>query len=366
MLPAGFLPAGFRRAALTPLLAGALVVSAHAQDLQDDIAATPIPTWPDRLTAEVARIDAEYPGEIGVYVQDLDDDTRFAYRADQPWYLASMIKVPVALALMREVDAGNLTLDDTMTLRQSDYVDGAGETNWHGVGETLSLRWLLEQMITRSDNTATDMLIRRVGVETVNDNLDRLIGPGIGTITTLADVRRHAYAEFHPNAFDLDGLEFLDIRKATREPARLAAISRFIGVPVSDFQARDLSQAFDRYYETGLNAGRLDSVGRLLAMIERGETLSPASTQTLLAVMERTRTGANRLRRSWPDDVDFAHKTGTQRSRFCDGGIASRDTAEGVRRVVVVTCAKGTLSMAPAERAMRDVGAAVWETGLLN
>lgn len=348
------------------LLLAPLPAQVTAQSLDEHVDARPRAEWPGRLTADIERINAAYPGEIGVVVHDLDDDSRFSFHGEQTWYLASMVKVPVALALMDEVDAGRLHLDDTMTLERSDYVDGAGETNWHAAGEQLSLRWLLEQMITRSDNTATDMLIRRVGAERVNEHLAELVPEGFERITTLADVRRYAYSEFHPNAMALDGLEFVDIRKAREEKARLAAISRFIGVPVSDFRARDLSEAFEGYYATGLNSARLDAMDRLLTRLARGETLSPESTDALISVMARTRTGTNRLRASWPDTVTFAHKTGTQRGRFCDGGIAIHDRDDGPQHVAVVACTRGSLSLARSEQALKEVGQAIQQSGVFR
>ncbi|WP_189514169.1 serine hydrolase [Kushneria pakistanensis] len=338
-----------------------------AQSLQEQIDATPHTDWPERLTGDIERINAAYPGEIGVFVRDLEDDSRFSFHGEQRWYLASMVKVPVALALMDDVDAGRLSLDDTMTLERSDYVDGAGETNWHSPGEQLSLRWLLEQMITRSDNTATDMLIRRVGgADRVNEHLKTLVPEGFERITTLADVRRYAYSEFHPNAMQLDGLEFVDIRKAREEKARLAAISRFIGVPVSDFRARDLSEAFENYYAAGLNSGRLDAYGQLLTRLVRGELLSQESTDELMAVMARTRTGAKRLRADWPDTVSFAHKTGTQRGRFCDGGVAIHEGETGAQRVAIVACTQGSLSLARSEQALKEVGQAIRQSGVFR
>ncbi|WP_456269564.1 class A beta-lactamase-related serine hydrolase [Kushneria sp. AK178] len=351
---------------LVTLMLAALPGHAAAQSLDDRVDARAQPDWSKRLTADIERINADYPGEIGVVVRDLDSDSHFSFHGEQQWYLASMIKVPVALALMDAVDAGRLSLDDTMTLERSDYVDGAGETNWHSPGETLSLRWLLEQMITRSDNTATDMLIRRLGAEHVNEHLATLVPEGFERITTLADVRRYAYSEFHPNAMNLDGLEFVDIRKARQEPARLAAISRFIGVPVSDFQARDLSEAFEHYYASGLNSARLDAHERLLTRLARGELLSSESTEALMSVMTRTRTGTGRLRADWPDTVSFAHKTGTQRGRFCDGGIAIQDSDDGAHRVAVVACARGSLSLARSEQALKEVGRAVWQSGVFH
>lgn len=49
-------------------------------------------------------------------------------RASERWYLASTVKVPVAIAVLRGIDAAQFTLDTPVTLRTADYVDGAGGT----------------------------------------------------------------------------------------------------------------------------------------------------------------------------------------------------------------------------------------------
>lgn len=322
--------------------------------------------WPERLAPLVAQIDEEFSGELGFYLRDLDSGEYFSLRAQEQWYLASMVKLPVALALLDMVDRGEASLDERMTLNASDYVDGAGETNWHGPGTRLRLGWLLEQMIIRSDNTATDMLIRRIGIERVNARRAELVAHGFGEITTLADVRRRAYAEFHPGASSLSGRDFIEIRREQDESARLARIAERIGVARDSFAVNDLSSAFEAYYATGANSGRLDAHALLLERLQRLEALSTPSTVHLLGVMSRVVTGEHRLKAGWPDSVGFAHKTGTQRGRFCDGGIASRTVGESTRRLVVVACTRGSLSLADAERAMRELGAAAWRAGAFD
>ena len=64
--------------------------------------------------------------------------------------------------------------------------------------------------------------------------------------------------------------------------------------------------------------------------------------------------------------VRFAHKTGTQHQRFCDLGIASVRVGAREEQVVIAACARGSASLAAGERALRDVGAAVTASGLLN
>jgi beta-lactamase class A len=134
------------------LLALCLCVSA--------VSAAAAPPWQERLTTALERIDATPEGpRIGVYVRALASGESASFRAGQSWYLASTVKVPVAIAVLRGIARGDYQLDTPVTLRADDYVDGAGATNRHAVGVALPIRFLLEQMVIHSDNTASDMLI---------------------------------------------------------------------------------------------------------------------------------------------------------------------------------------------------------------
>ncbi len=145
---------------------------------------TPLPVvdtrWTTALDRRVRAIDARLgTGEIGVHVQRLDGGAQYGFRANEVWYLASGVKVPIAIAVLREIEQGWLTLDTQVTLRADDFVDGAGGTNAHRAGDRLAIAWLLEQMIVHSDNTASDVLIRTVGLGQVNAVASELIArPG--------------------------------------------------------------------------------------------------------------------------------------------------------------------------------------------
>lgn len=304
------------------------------------------------LESRLAGLEAGFPGELGVHVRELGSGRTRGWRDEEPWYLASLVKVPVAIELMARVESGELSLDDRLTLAESDYVDGAGPTNWAPPGTRLSLEALLEAMLTVSDNTATDMLIRHLGLAAINARAQALVPEGLGPITTLVDVRRQVYAQLHYQAFALRGLDFIELQKRDSDHARLDWLSRRLGVPRSAWRLPSLDAAFDAYYGGALNSGRLDGFAELLAALAEGRALDPEATERLLRVMARTRSGERRLKAGFGPAIAFAHKTGTQRRRACDAGIA--DTGE--QRLVVVACVRGVAEVALAERALRDVG----------
>ena len=92
----------------------------------------------------------------------------------------------MASQVLAERQAGTLSLDERLILARSDFVDGAGPINWHDPGTPISIRYLLEQMLTVSDNTATDMLIDRVGLDAVNARAAAWSPPATASRSTLA------------------------------------------------------------------------------------------------------------------------------------------------------------------------------------
>ena len=105
---------------------------------------------------------------------DLVTGTWARHRADEPYPAASMIKVLVAEAFLRQVSEGTLGLDERYALKQADIVGGAGSLAGRGAGAEVSGRELLHAMIAESDNVAANALIDLVGMDAVNAEADRL------------------------------------------------------------------------------------------------------------------------------------------------------------------------------------------------
>lgn len=319
-----------------------------------------------RLQRALALIEGAQRAEIGVYVHDLDSGLVVSHRAGESWYLASTIKLPVALTVLRGVERGDFTLDTTLKVRSSDYVDGAGATNHKAVGTPVTLRALLEQMMIHSDNTASDMLIGLVGLREINAVVASLVPTGFEPITTLADVRRQIYRHIDPEASRLSGVDFLKLKQQRNDADRVQVLAQLLGRTSPRRPPMSVAQAYDAYYASGLNAGRLDAYGRLLTRLVQGDALSPANTAYLLEVMERTETGPRRLKAGLPSTVRLAHKTGTQRGRLCDSGVITVPRQGRYAHVVIAACTRGDLSLAGSERALRQVGAALCSTGFLQ
>jgi len=226
------------------------------------------------MESEFARVAAALravPGVAGAIVVDPAGGERYAERSDEPFPAASVIKLPLVMALHAEAAAGRLDLAEPVW--PGTPVDGTGVLrDLRDVGP-LSLRDLATLAIAVSDNTATNRLIERLGTETVNGWLDAWGCPR-------TRLQRRMY--------DLD------------------AAARGLENVVTPREAAALLR-------------------RLLA----GECGGRAASDAVLALLERCQDGAL-LGRFLPDGTRLAHKTGLLARSRNDAGIVF-----GERPVVV-------------------------------
>lgn len=103
------------------------------------------------------------------FLVELDSGVYFDWQASIPISAASTIKVPVLLAFFQDVDAGKIRLDEELVIEKSVVGGGAGELQYRKLGTKLSALDVAAKMIIISDNTATNMIIARLGgIEVVN------------------------------------------------------------------------------------------------------------------------------------------------------------------------------------------------------
>jgi beta-lactamase class A len=296
------------------------------------------PTWPVALQTDVIRAARTFPGEFAIYVKDLATGTRYEYNAATPIYLASTIKIAVMIELFRQVEAKQVSLDEELVYSAPDVRDGAPLLSFLRVGTPVSIQILLEAMIQQSDNAATDMLIRHIGLDNVNRGLVKEGLFGFGPITTLLDVRRLMYQHIDPGTADLSPQQIFMLGVTRPLDMRLQALTELLDRPPNSFSKLDWSRAFESYYELGYNTGPLESIGNLLEALERGKIVNAARSRQMIEIMLATQTGTRRMRAGLPLGTLVAHKTGTQYRRICDVGIFYMATN---RPIVFAACVKG-------------------------
>ncbi|MDQ2817392.1 MAG: class A beta-lactamase-related serine hydrolase [Candidatus Eremiobacteraeota bacterium] len=123
------------------------------------------------LRARLRQLANALPGAIGMSVVDLRSGAAIAINGDENLPAASIIKIPVMVEVLRQSALGRFSLERTVSLRAGDRDWGYGNLCDSAVGTTYTVRKLLWLMITRSDNTATNMLIRLVGRYHINQTM---------------------------------------------------------------------------------------------------------------------------------------------------------------------------------------------------
>lgn len=122
-----------------------------------------------KLQADLDRTAASLDGVMGIYAQNLDTGQTFAVNADRVFPQGSSIKIPILITLLRQDQQGRLHLSDRIVVRRAEMVGGSGVLQDFGDGtSSLALRDLAALMVVLSDNTATNILIDRVGMAKVD------------------------------------------------------------------------------------------------------------------------------------------------------------------------------------------------------
>ncbi len=249
----------FRALVLTAIFAMAAPVFAQAP--------APNPLAGDlklKLAKQLQQTAAEFDGVMGIAVKDLGTGETFFANADTVFPQASSIKIPILLELFRQAQTGTLKLEERVEVKKPQLAAGSGVLlHFSDGGSAISLRDLAVLMIVLSDNTATNILIDRVGMQNVNENLRRL---GL-TQTRLQRIMLDTEAQ-----------------RASRE-----------------------------------NLSTPREMVQLLEMIDAGKTLNPANTQAALEILKYSKNTA--LRRSLPANVALASKPGGISGVACESGI---------------------------------------------
>ncbi|MGA2813842.1 MAG: serine hydrolase [Candidatus Acidiferrum sp.] len=128
-----------------------------------------------KLEVTIGDVDRHLDGVLAVAVVDLSTGQKYLLHADEVLPTASSIKIAILAELFLQAQQGKIQLNDFYTLQQSDIVGGSGIAGALTPGVTrLTIRDVAALMISVSDNSATNVIIDRVGMENVNALLDSL------------------------------------------------------------------------------------------------------------------------------------------------------------------------------------------------
>ncbi|WP_170848185.1 serine hydrolase [Lentibacillus halodurans] len=123
----------------------------------------------ETLEEEVLSIVEEVSeeGDVSIFIDTSEGE--IGVNETEVYSAASTIKVPILVEAIRQAEQGNLNLDEKIEIDSSDIVGGGGILNDLSENQSMTLRDLLTLMIIVSDNSATNMVIDRIGMDSVNE-----------------------------------------------------------------------------------------------------------------------------------------------------------------------------------------------------
>jgi len=252
-----------------------------------------------------SAIDAS-GAEMGVSLIHIESGEEIQINADDSFPMASVLKIPVLCEALRQIEDGAFTLDDRWPLTYPLKNIGSGVLTYLQDGLQPTVRDLLTLMIIISDNTATDMLMRRLGVAQIDGFMKRL---GVADIHLAFDIRGIFDDMFGQEM--ADPKRFIgDITKQRTAPPMVSEGTALTGGPTN-------------------NAATARAMTNLCAMIYRGDVVSRAASDTMLYILLQ-QTLNQRLPRYLPYGVPFAHKTGTLSGIRNDAGILYASEADHI------------------------------------
>jgi len=261
---------------------------------------TPLPVGQEipALKAQIQTLVAQNSTlQPGVFIVDLDTGAYLDWEGRSTFASASTIKVPILVAFFQDVDAGKIRLDEPLTLKPEMIADGSGDLQYKQPGTQYTTLEVATKMITISDNTATNMLIARLGgAEALNQRFRAW-----GLTTTVLRNRLP----------DVEGTN-------TSSPRELA---------------------------------------NLMSVVNQGELVSLRSRDRLLDIMQRTETNSM-LPKGLGLGATIAHKTGTIGSLLADVGLVDMPTG---KRYIVAVMVKRPHNDASAEELIRKISRTAYD-----
>jgi beta-lactamase class A len=242
---------------------------------------------------------ASFDGVVGLAARNLETGEEIAVNADARFPTASTIKTAVMLEAWHQAAGGMLSLDQRLTLRDADKVGGSGVLNGLSDGLELRVRDLIHLMIVLSDNTATNMLVNRLGTSRIDE---RLVSYGLTQTKIFRPTFRDGKPDIHPE--------------------------------------------LEREFGLGMSTPR--EMVKLMALIAEGRAVDAAASAAMLETLRRQQDRAM-IPRNLPGDVQVGNKTGTDSEKLADddgrrGAIrvdAGIVTGKNVRYAIAIFTRRG-------------------------
>jgi beta-lactamase class A len=249
----------------------AILVTLPSIGQRQAIKLTP-PGSPQSLDDKVQAALAGFNGKAWIYARNLDTGKDYAFRADEQTRTASTIKLAIMAETFHQVAQGKVKWDDEIVLTKEKKQGGSGILFEFSDGTKIDLKTAVNLMIVVSDNTATNLVLDKIGADNVNDFMDSL---------DLSDIK--------------------SMRK--------------IG---GGGDAKAWAEPQNKLFGLGRSSPR--QMVKLVEMIERGQIVSKEASAGMIAIMKRQQF-KDGIGRGVPDTIPVASKSGALDRFRADVGI---------------------------------------------
>lgn len=247
------------------------------------------------LNNKIRSIETKLNATIGVTAIYLEKNQKVTHRGSTPFFMASTVKLPIAITFLTLVDKKQENLNRILTLDHNNSVPGTGVLHYlfEKKRMNISLKQILKYMLVISDNSASDTILKAShGPQAVTQRMSELgchhISINRSILQTLVDT----------NAVD---------HALLNQPRPVFSwVRAFNRIPL-----QKKLQAWKRFQSDTRDTTTPDDMATLLSKLYKGQVLSSASTRFLIAIMEQCKTGRNRIKGLLPGNLKVAHKTGT-------------------------------------------------------
>ena len=216
------------------------------------------------LTSELNSKMKSWPAEAGIIIKDFKTGRVWTQNANSRFRSASLIKVPIAAALLEKLGEGDIALDTSLKVSKKNRVSGSGTLRWENNGTPVPLDTVLFKMITESDNTATKMIVDEIGYDSISASLRHL---GLENTNVCPNISNMTSKKIRDDSFTTP---------------------------------KDIAGLFEKIYS--------------------GTLVDKEHSDYLLAILKQTKS-RNRLRAGLPEGWQLGHKTGLLRKACHDAGI---------------------------------------------
>ena len=285
-----------------------------------------------KLRADIVKIVKEVKGQLGLYAKHIESGRELAIDADKIFPLGSVFKIPVMMEVFRQAHEKLISMDERLRLEPKNYCIGSGILQYLSPGVELSVRDLVTLMIIATDNTASEILWKRVGIQRVNMLMREL---GLARTSIYLPWREGFLLTMGKGPF-----KDLSVQEAARTWKGLSDLDRMKILNEVDTMFSDLSvEEFRHEYENlyGLkeekkfktqreydqvfdNIGTPREIGMLLEKIFKGEVVSKEASGEMLNLMTRNM-GASAIPQYLSDDILVAARSGITAGTVNNAGV---------------------------------------------